>query len=223
MAAGSSEKDLLDLSSTYSILTAERILARFNIRLKHDDLMGVMRHQDSVYFQLLMVPFKNIINGIIIQQAYDYQVYAQKLFIDYLVSGEGNTDEEVDAEKPGANIREDLEVQRQNLVNLAEQFEKDNFAHKTLIHQSQSELSKISSQLQPIDDPKEHVEDVAQAIAPLLEKADNLSIMFRQYRVEFKSLILATLRLVQLLPDYHANEIQDNVNRETLHFDDQIG
>ncbi len=223
MTAGSAERDLLDLSSTYSILTAERILDRFNIRLKHEELVSVMHNQDSVYFQLLIVPFKNIINGIILQQAYDYQVYAQKLFIDYLVSGEGNTDEEADAEKPGANIREDLEFQRQNLVNLAEQFEKDSFAHKTLIHQTQAQLLKISSELQPIDDPKEHVEDVAQAIAPLAEKANDLSIVLRQYRVGFKSMILATLQLIQLLPDYHANDAEDTANRESLQFDDQLG
>ena len=68
--------------STYGLLTSERILERFNIILPHDELINSVKDPFSIYFQLLRVPLKNVFNGIIYQQAHDYQIYAQKLFVD---------------------------------------------------------------------------------------------------------------------------------------------
>src|SRR5580704_2455101 len=74
--------------STYGVITAERILSTYQIALSQSDLLVAVKSPFSFYHQLLQVPLKNVLNGIVLQQANDYHVYAQKLFIDYLLSGE---------------------------------------------------------------------------------------------------------------------------------------
>ncbi len=219
MNNGLKEYELLDLSSTYAFLTADRILDRFGLSITQAELAAAMKNVRSVYYQLLLVPFKNIINGIVYQQAYDYQVYAQKVFVDYLVSGSGNDD----PEGPGATLREDLDENRLKLVELSEQFDKDAFAHKTLINQSQGQLVELVRSLMPAQDNEQIADEVAQSMAPFLERATELGQALRNYRVEFKTLIVDTRRLIQLLPDYRENPTQEAENRATLQFDDQLG
>lgn len=136
--------DLKKWLSTYGLLTADRIFEKFNIHLKHDELTTAVKNPRSLYYQLLRIPLKNVFNGIILQQAKDYQIYAQKLFIDYLLSGENEKDENAS----GASIREDIEVQRKHLVELGEQFNQQEQAHQRLIGESQSSLIKLARTLQ---------------------------------------------------------------------------
>lgn len=212
------ENELVKYSSTYAVLTSDRILARFGLHLSSDELAEVMKNKDSVYYQILLVPFKNVINGIVFQQAYDYQIYAQKLFVDYLVSGSGNES----SETPGESVREDLEENRNKLIQLGEQFDKDSFAHKTLINKSQGELVKLVRSITPFQDTQQNAALIAQSMKAFHDQATDLGQALRNYRVEFKTLILDTLRLVQLLPDYRENDAQKE-NLELLFFDDQLG
>jgi len=144
----SMESDIQALPSTYSILTADRILAGYGVRLGQDELSKIIKNSNSTYFQLLVVPFSNIINGIILQQACDYQVYLQKIFIDYLVSGSGNDNEET----PGASLRADLEQNRLKLVEMSSLFEQDKFTHMTLISESQDSIKRLVKNLLPLHD-----------------------------------------------------------------------
>ena len=119
--------DLSTWFSTYGLLTSQRILERFNIHLKGDELIAAMKDPGNLNYLWLKVPLKNIFNGIIFQQAHDYQVYAQKLFIDYLLSG----DSAKEADSPGANTRESLEEERIKLQEMNEAFAKQELAHQT--------------------------------------------------------------------------------------------
>lgn len=219
MDNGLIENDLLDLTSTYSILTADRILDRFGLHLDHAELSKVVKNPKSVYFQLLLVPYSNIINGIILQQAYDYQVYAQKIYVDYLVSGSGNDNEE----SPGASLRANLEQNRLKLVEMNELFEENIFAHKILISESQAYLNELLTTLRPLHDTEQCAIDLAESIAPFRERTIDLAQALRNYRIEFKTLILDTLRLIQLLPDYQEDPTQELINRSSLQFDDRLG
>src|SRR5947209_7982025 len=84
--------------STYGLVTAQRLLELYKIKLDPDDLKQALKMPSSFYHGLLKIPMRNVFTGIIWQQARDYQIYAQKLFIDYLLSGETNKEEET----PGA-------------------------------------------------------------------------------------------------------------------------
>lgn len=219
MDNGLIENDLQALSSTYSTLTAERILAGYGIHLSQDELSKIVKNPNSIYFQLLVVPFSNIINGIILQQAYDYQVYLQKIFIDYLVSGSGNDN----AETPGASLRADLEQNRLKLVEMGTLFEEDKFAHMTLISESQAFIKKLVQSLLPLHDTEQTVGHIKESLASFRERTNDIAQGLRNYRVEFKTLILDTLRLIQLLPDYREDPVQEAINRNSLQFDDQLG
>src|SRR3989338_8473012 len=126
MENGFEGNELMSLATTYSILTADRILERFGIRLDQDTLIKVVADSNSVYFAVLLVPYINVINGIILHQAYDYQVYAQKLFIDYLLSGSGNDNPEAQ----GSGTRAALEECRTKLIQLGESFDNETVSHK---------------------------------------------------------------------------------------------
>ncbi len=138
------EMDLTTWSPTYGLLTAQRILGRFHIHLANDELHAAINHPLSVYYLLLRVPLKNVFNGIIFQQAQDYQTYAQKLFIDYLLSGESAKEETA----PGANTREDLEVQRLKLTSLGDEFSQAEVDQYQLISDSQACLIELAGKLQ---------------------------------------------------------------------------
>src|ERR1700733_6213863 len=115
--------------STYGLITAERILERYQIRLQQKELFSVVKNPNTFYHRLLRVPLKNVLNGIIMQQVHDYQVYTQKLFVDYLLSGESEKDEE----SPGGMAREDLEEERNKLLKLNEGFHQLELAQNKLI------------------------------------------------------------------------------------------
>ena len=106
--------------STYGMITAERILGKYQIRLSHEELIAALKSPICFYHKLLSVPLKNVLNGIVLQQANDYHIYVQKLFIDYLLSGENSKGEE----SQGASTREALENERQQLVSLGDEFHK---------------------------------------------------------------------------------------------------
>lgn len=136
--------DLSTWLSTYGLITTERILERYKIRLPQEELAKALKNPRSFYHRLIRVPLKNVLNGIILQQAYDYQVYAQKMFIDYLMSGETTKPEEA----PGGITREDLEKERQILVEMGETFHQQELAHNKLIGESQASLIKNNNEWQ---------------------------------------------------------------------------
>lgn len=163
MSVDKSEQALDYKFSTYGMMTAERILKRYQIKLSLLDLEAAIKSPFSFYHKLLDIPLKNILNGIVLQQANDYQVYAQKLFIDYLLSGEGSKEES----SPGVSIREALENERQQLVILGEEYHQKEGEHNQLISQSQSTLMKIAGKFNMA------LEKSINLVMHLLEKSGN--------------------------------------------------
>src|SRR3990167_9672365 len=108
------DNDLSNWLSTYGLITVEKILDRYGIRLTVNDLTCAVRNPDSLFFNLIQLPLKHLFNGLVFQQAKDYQVYAQKLFIDYLLSGEQGQE--------NSQVEDDLEVTRKKLVAMGEAF-----------------------------------------------------------------------------------------------------
>lgn len=132
------KNDLSMWLSTYGLITIERLLERYKIRLPQKQLLTVIKNPHSFYHQLLRAPLKNVLNGIILQQARDYQIYAQKLFVDYLISGESNNEE------AGELTREDLESERKKVVEMGERFQQCKINHNDLIADSQKSLIKYA-------------------------------------------------------------------------------
>jgi hypothetical protein len=122
--------------STYGLITAERILGKYHIVLPQPELISAIKSPFSFYHLLLKIPLKNVLNGIVLQQAGDYHIYAQKLFIDYLLSGESGKSED----SPGALTRESMEMERQKLVTLGEDFHQLQLDQNELIATSQFSL-----------------------------------------------------------------------------------
>jgi hypothetical protein len=134
------ENDLSGWFSSYGLITAQRIYERFNISLSQDELIYSLKTPGTFYHQLLSIPLRMVFNGIIMEQVNDYQKYAQKLFIDYLLSGESGKP----SDSPGAMTRDDLEEQRQILIKMNEGFQKLEIRHEKLIASSQASLINIS-------------------------------------------------------------------------------
>ncbi|QMT60229.1 hypothetical protein [Legionella sp. PC997] len=135
-----SDNELSHWFSTYGVITAERILGTYKVNLAQSELVEAIKSPYSFYHRLLRVPLKSVLNGIILQQANDYHVYTQKLFIDYLLSGENSKGEEAQ----GASTREELENERQQLVNLGDEFHNVQGQHDWLIANSQAALIRVT-------------------------------------------------------------------------------
>ena len=217
----STKKDSSTWLSTYGLVTAERILAKFKIQLNPDELVAAINNPQSLSFLLLRIPLKNVFNGIILGQARDYQVYAQKLFVDYLLSGESSKD----PESPGMVTREDLEQERLSLVAMGEEFDELEFSHQKLISESQGALSEVAlglpKKLKTITDEQQR--EVQEMLAGYIEQTETMNIDLRNYRSLFYNLILRVSDLIKLLPDYHPDVPKQLENLSALQFDAQIG
>lgn len=137
------EDDFNHWFSTYGIITSQRILGHYKIDLPQKELLPAIKNPTSFYHKLIQVPLKNVLNGIILQQANDYHIYVQKLYIDYLLSGESGKPPEAQ----GAGTREALEEERKALVTLGEQFNQVQLDYEAIISSSQKVLIKITKGL----------------------------------------------------------------------------
>ncbi|MGQ3891041.1 hypothetical protein [Legionella sp. CNM-4043-24] len=140
------ENELSGWFSTYGQITAQRIYEHYKIVLSQDDLIYTLKTPGTLYHSLLTVPFNNVFNGIILQQATDYQKYAQKLFIDYLVSGDSGKEDG----SPGSGTRDDLEQQRLQLVDINKAFHALEIEHERLIAESQAAIMKNTAEWRSI-------------------------------------------------------------------------
>lgn len=273
--------------SSYGLVTAERILDRLHIKVAPDLVKQALEHQQSFYYLILKIPLKNVMNGIVIQQANDYYVYLQKLFIDYLLSPEAGRG----PEEQGANTREQLEEERRKLEVMNEAFQKLVLDHNNFISMTQSILLTISGEWKDVHnellkdlkknakqlsltakeevlelviaricalcdlkktregDATEMLEVMKTALAD--EKASELFSCFENmlefminfeecidafteqvetlnrlacvHRQEFYDTILRIIDLLQLLPEYRIDPLKDQLNKESLYFDNTIG
>lgn len=202
--------------STYGLLTSERILARYNINLPHDELINSVKNPNSIYFQLLRMPLKNIFNGIILQQARDFQIYAQKLFVDYLLSGADAKDKD----SPGAATREDIEMARIQLMETGEAFRKVEESHLILIAENQAKLVELTQDLNELIRTPQLLK---QTMIDDVSRAEDINISLRSFRNQFYNHILRITELLRLMSDYHFDEEKIAENRSALEFDALIG
>ena len=150
---------------TYGAMTAERILGRYNIKLDYKALIAAVKNSESIYHQLLKVPLKNVYSGILMDHAREYQSYVQKLFVDYLVSGQADAPEG----SPGESTREALEKLRQDLKQLNEAFETQQSKRRDLVSSSQSLLMKRGQEI------NKQIKSIAKIIAVNNKKPDSMN------------------------------------------------
>lgn len=153
------EQEFEQWFSTYGLVTADRILNKYKISLKSKELLLAMKTPSSFYRRLLQIALKNVLNGIVLQQANDYNVYIQKLFVDYMLSGESSKD----AESPGAGTRESLEEERKKLIGLGDELNQVQYNHENIIANSQATLTTL------VQEMSTHVEQVVDRLFTLLK------------------------------------------------------
>ncbi|HVT63513.1 MAG TPA: hypothetical protein VHD33_08525 [Legionellaceae bacterium] len=209
-------------NSTYGLVTVERIFGLMNIYLTPEELYTVSHSTNSPYYQLLQVPLKNILNGIILGQAADYREYAQKMLVDYLISGAANLAEE--QTKP-EGVQLELELLRTELIEIGDQFDLLQFDHHKLIADSQKVLIDIAAHL-----PSPHViiddalsSEVQSKTISFIEKTELLQIKFKEFRMQFYQRILKARELLDAVPEYFNMFDNDGKHLESLYFDAKLG
>lgn len=208
--------------STYGLVTIERIFALMKIRLSVEELHTVSRTQSSPYYQLLQVPLKNIFNGIIISQTNDYREFAQKMLIDYLLSGAANLAPE--QTKP-EGVRLELELMREDLIGYAEQFDLLQFDHFTLINESQK-IAIATAATFPT--PRALLDEalgmqVQDIMSSFLEQAEAINLKILDFRKQFYDVILKTRERLGSVPDYFNQFQTQPEHMEALNFDAKLG
>jgi hypothetical protein len=217
-----SDADLDKSYSSYGLVTVQRIFDCLGVQLTQDELLAVNQHPNSCYYQLLQVPLKNIFNGIIIEQASDYREYAQKMMIDYLISGAANLPE--DQAKPvGAKL--DLEAMRVDLIAEGDKYDLLQFEHHKLILDSQKLLIKFAKTLpkppQVVAAPTS--DDFLDKIRPFVEQAESLAERIKAFRTQFYKYIITARELLNTLPDYFNRFQGSEQHHEALNFNAVLG
>ena len=197
MASMEDVKEEQDWFSTYGLLTAKRILSHFNIYLNNEELITAIKNPANIYFQLLQIPLKNIFNGIILQQAHDYQVYLQKLFVDYFMAGEASKDNE----SPGAQIRDDIRDVHETLINFNGKMQVLELEQKKFIATSQRQLIGWANLIKKKGTQDNDLQHELQQ-SGMLDQASTLNVQIRNLRQELHGLIIKAVELMNLLPDY---------------------
>ncbi|MDP3705311.1 MAG: hypothetical protein Q8R24_05320 [Legionellaceae bacterium] len=216
----SMDEDMVTWFSTYGLITVERIFFQLGLRLKQDEVMKAIHDSSTLHYQFLRVPFKTILNGIILCQATDYREYAQKTFIDFLLSGAAN--EEDEAVVQGSETREMLEQERLHLIEMGDEFDLQEFELNKLIAESQKALILLAKEMH--DNPQEVTGVIInEQMSSFLARSQALNIILRRYRTHFYDLILRCRTLVETLPNYHPDPVKFMENRMALHFDSKLG
>ena len=99
-------------SYTYEILIAKNILQNFGVNVSEQEINQSLKNSNHINSQILKLPYKHVFNGIIIGHAQEFRVYAQKLFVDYLLSGANDAADDA----PGADLRAQIEQDRLDLI-----------------------------------------------------------------------------------------------------------
>lgn len=197
--------------STYGLLTAERLLERFHISLTHEELLEVFRNPNNPYHHLLTVPVKNISNGIIIKQVHAYQVYMQKLFIDYKLN---SASAPIEGEQSSQDPTAEIDQKYQELLQISELFQEKQHEHQQLIATSQSWL---------IQQTRESMLKINTETANQLEifatQAESLRLTFLDLIHQFRDLIIQTTDILMTMSDYKIDVEQMKENKSWLGFD----
>ena len=208
--------------STYGLVTVERIFDSLGISLSQEDLHTVSTSMLSPYYQLLQVPLKNIFNGILISQATDYREFAQKMLVDYLLSGAANL--AADANKP-EGTRLHLENMRTGLMESGEQFDLLQFEHYRLINESQNALIEAAHTLA---EPRVLIDEqqsawILELSQPFLDQAGNINLRIKEFRKQFYANILRSRDLLDSVPGYFNQFQTEAEHMDALKFDAKLG
>lgn len=199
--------------STYGILTAERILERFKVKLSRDELVKTLKDPTSRYHHMVSIPLKNILNGILISQVHDYQVYAQKLLIDYKLT-QFQPAASGDSAQQGTESESSLKMKQEELILLGEHFMSTKSRHRELIAESQAWLIQIAPKQSDVTQMPEMLE--------FSNRCDEMTLAFETLRQQFRSLIVDMTALLALAPNYHMDTDKLSKNHEGLEFTNLI-
>lgn len=106
------------LPSTYSLVTAGRLLAGFGVFLSQASIAKQIAKVDTFYHALMFLPANHLVIKVGIERCRDIQAFGQQKLIHYLFSGEAS---KLDDES-GQNARELIEKNRLKMVDISNDF-----------------------------------------------------------------------------------------------------
>jgi hypothetical protein len=135
------EDEVESYLTTYQWVTVGQLLEGYGLKLSDTSVLLMLRKKTAFYFQLLRIPVMNVLNGIIIDQTKAYRIYVQKMFVEYLVSGQADVEETI-----GSETRAALEKARVHMLEIGSLFDESIKAHEALIIETQRTLIQWSKQ-----------------------------------------------------------------------------
>ena len=136
--------------SSYGLMTAERILERFELSLSPPELQKALA-APSFYRELLELPSRNLYNGILYQQAATRLLYIKKRLMEetlspeYLQLCQSQALDEMEEENSFSQFKEFIDERREALLALNQDFKATKLAHDTSIAQSQALLKALAA------------------------------------------------------------------------------
>ena len=221
MAEQVTETQLAEKTYTYGVLLAKNILRNFDIDIMDKNFVDTLNNENHIHYYLLKLPYKYVFNSIILDQAQDYRVYVQKLFIDYLLSGANDAE----ADSPGAVLRDQLEAERLSLIALGEKFDEFVISNQRIIADAMQQLiefyKNLSSNYANISNDDR--QQIQMLVEPLMKQAEDLKKSACDYRKKFYERILLVRSMLDNAYGYRMDQEKNVVNQQFLIFDSKIG
>ena len=125
--------DQHSLVPTHALITIQRILRYGGLILSNTQCVILYNAQGTFLRTILANSIKIVLAGILISHSKEFQMYAGKLLVDYLLSGASDAGEEA----AGNSTRFILEENRRVIMQLSRRLYKHEMQYKTLIAEMQ--------------------------------------------------------------------------------------
>lgn len=225
-------------SSTYARMTAERLLDGLGVHLSREGLSSALQNRASFFEKLLTVPYKNILNGIILDQIHEYQVYIQKLFVEYFMSELASANHQG---QEGEDTRRQVADCQLHLESLNEQLPRLHESHLKLIAKTQLELMNFVKEINHValqlfeellkdnqmllDKKNQFTKEIYQSIARLSMSDDNINDHFYQILAQQVNITMTETLRNQLVATFNVEGLINTLSKqieENIHSIDKM-
>jgi len=198
-----------ETASTYSLLTAQRILQNHQIELSQTSLLQAVTQMDNRLYPALQCSFDLIFSQLILDQAHTYLVVAQQNMVDILLNTQKNTaesDDEANSSEPSSGEEALLTLQalQKELQALNQQETDAGFFLHELVAETQQTIGEL------LKDTNETTERIQMALKPFLQRTQSEQKNISDLREKIRDWMIRMNQLILVLPDYK----QDPSKRE---------
>lgn len=211
-----------DMSSTYGVLTAQRILQNHHIELSQAELLQAVSQPDNRFYPVLHCSFDLIYAQLILDQAHTYLVVAQQTIVDILLNRQqktGSLDEDSESSESvsGEEAQVHLVALQKELQDLNQQESDEKFFLQELVAETQDTIGDL------LKNNMETIENIQMALRSFIQRTEVTQKNILDFRAKIRDWMIRMNQVILVLPDYKQDPIKRAQQVEMLEMMSAIG